>query len=215
MENDIGKIGIVFSIHMLFQKYNVLCTTPSDINEHLPVLYKYASECSHVTECGVRSVVSSYAFAAALVGRPSTKLVQVDPTSHPNIVAFGGECATEGLEVVFHNQSDLECPMEPTDLLFIDTWHVYGQLKRELARWHSVVAKYIILHDTTIDALKGETIRIGWNAEYQSRTTGIPVAEIRKGLWPAVEEFLAQHPEWTLRERYTNNNGLTVLQRNG
>ncbi len=196
-------------------KYIESCRTSSDINEHLPTLARYASECSHVTECGVRNGVSSYAFAAALVGRPSTKLVQVDPTSYPNVVAFGGESAAEGLEVVFHNQNDLECPMEPTDLLFIDTWHVYGQLKRELARWHSVVAKYIILHDTTIDALKGETIRVGWNAEYQSRTTGIPVAEIRKGVWPAVEEFLAQHPEWTLRERYTNNNGLTVLQRNG
>lgn len=199
---------------MLFQKYNGLCATPSDINEHLPVLYKYASECSHVTECGVRSVVSSYAFASALVGRPSTKLVQVDPVSHPNVFAFGRECWNEGLEVVFHNQSDLECPMEPTDLLFIDTWHVYGQLKRELARWHSSVAKYILLHDTTVDEWHGETVRVGWNAEQQSRASGIPVAEIRKGLWPAVEEFLAEHPEWSLRERRINNNGLTVLQRN-
>jgi len=34
------------------------------------------------------------------------------------------------------------------------------------------------------------------------------------GLWPAVEEFLAEHPsEWALQHRYTNNNGLTVLKR--
>ncbi len=198
---------------MLTSKYENACATPSDINEHLPTLHKYACECSHITECGVRSVVSSYAFAHALVGRPDTKLVQVDPAFHLNIVAFGTECRQEGLPVVFHNESDLTCPMETTDLLFVDTWHIYGQLKRELARWHSHVRKYILLHDTTIDEWNGETVRVGWNAEAQSQATGIPVDEIRKGLWPAIEEFLRDHPEWTLRERFTNNNGLTILER--
>jgi hypothetical protein len=41
---------------------------------------------------------------------------------------------------------------------------VYGHLKRELARWHTMVNKYIIIHDTTIDADLGETVRVGWNA---------------------------------------------------
>lgn len=35
-------------------------------------------------------------------------------------------------------------------------------------------------------------------------------------MWPAVEEFLAAHPnEWALQQRFTNNNGLTVLKRTG
>jgi hypothetical protein len=43
---------------------------------------------------------------------------------------------------------------------------------------------------------------------------GMPEAELRLGLWPAVEEFLAAHQkEWVLQQRYTNNNGLTVLKR--
>jgi hypothetical protein len=166
-----------------------------------------------VTECGVRSVVSSYAFALALLGRPNTKLVQVDPSIHENVIQFGRECAEEGLQVVFHEDSDLTCPMEQTDLLFIDTWHVYGQLKRELARWHGSVNKYIVLHDTTVDEWVGETIRNGWDAVKQSRETGIPVDEIRRGLWPAVTEFLAGHPEWILRQRFVNNNGLTILEK--
>jgi len=103
--------------------------------------------------------------------------------------------------------------MEDTDLLFIDTWHVYGQLKRELARWHSYAGKYIILHDTTVDEWQGESIRVGWDAIKQSKETGIPVDEIRKGLWPAVVEFLKEHSEWELHARYVNNNGLTVLRR--
>lgn len=198
---------------MLQSNYHELCRTPSDINEHLPTLFKYAKECAHVTECGVRTAVSSYAFGAALVGIPGSKLIQVDPDSHPNILNFQSLAAKEGLLSVFQNQSDLTCPMEETDLLFLDTWHVYAQLKRELARWHPNVRKYILLHDTTVDEWYGETIRAGWDANKQSRESGFPVDEIRKGLWPAVVEFLATHPEWKLRERFTNNNGLTVLER--
>jgi hypothetical protein len=42
---------------------------------------------------------------------------------------------------------------------------------------------------------------------------GYPEDEIRMGLGPAVREFLEMHPEWTVKEVFTNNNGLTVLQR--
>jgi hypothetical protein len=198
---------------MLHSKYLEQCQTPSDIHEHLPTLLRYARECSHVTECGVRTCVSSYAFAEALRERPGTRIIQVDPQSHPNIDTFQSECKAEGLDTVFYCKTDLDCPLEVTDLLFLDTWHVYGQLKRELARWHPGVRKYIILHDTTVDEWQGETIRNGWDAVRQSRDSGIPIHEIRKGLWPAVTEFLAAHPEWRLRERFTNNNGLTILER--
>lgn len=197
---------------MIRQIYNQKCRTPSDINEHLPTLHTYALKCLHITECGVRSATSSYAFAAALLGRGG-KIVQVDTKGHANITKFGEECATEGIDVVFHEQSDLECPIEETDLLFIDTWHVYGHLRRELARWNPYTRKFIILHDTTVDAQWGETIRNGWNAAEQSKETGIPVEEINRGLQPAIDEFLAEHPEWRLRQRFWNNNGLTVLER--
>jgi hypothetical protein len=196
---------------MIQSRYEDLCRTPSDINEHLPTLARYASECRHVTECGVRTAVSSYAFGYALATIPGSKLVQVDLDSHPELVQFQSRAKDEGLHTVFHQQSDLVCPIEETDLLFIDTWHIYGHLKRELARWHPHVRKYILLHDTTVDEWHGETIRNGWDAVRQSRETGIPVEEIRKGLWPAVTEFLVEHPEWRIRERFVHNNGLTVL----
>lgn len=198
---------------MIQATYAQLCQTPSDINEHLPTLAKYASECTHVTECGVRTAVSSYAFASALLAKPNAKLIQVDPDWHPNIETFRAACAAKGLATVFHKQSDLECPLEETDLLFLDTWHVYGQLKRELARWHPYVRKYIAMHDTVVDGVHGETLRAGWDADAQSRTSGIPADEIRKGLTFAVNEFLAEHPEWVVHAHYTNNNGLTVLTR--
>ncbi len=209
----IRKVTRPKTISTLGSKYLERVKTPSDINEHLPTLLKYGSECNHITECGVRSVVSSYAFGTALKGKTLNKLIQVDLDWHPNLEAFKNECSAEGVNVVFYKQSDLDCPLEKTDLLFIDTWHVYGHLKRELARWNSYVGKYIILHDTTVDEWVGESIRCGYNVQQQEATTGIPASEIMRGLWPAVEEFLAEHPEWRIKERFTNNNGLTVLER--
>lgn len=198
---------------MLEAQYTLKCDTPSDINEHIPTLRALASECRHITEAGVRTVVSSYAFATALKGKADHKLVQVDLKKSANVIAFQAECAAEGVSTVFYEESDLTCPLAKTDLLFIDTWHIYGHLKRELARWHSYAKTYILLHDTTVDEWAGETIRNGWDAVAQSKASGIPVEEIRKGLWPAVEEFLKEHPEWHLEKRYTNNNGLTILKR--
>ncbi len=45
----------------------------------------------------------------------------------------------------------------------------------------------------------------------QSEESGFPVEEIRKGLWPAIVEFVENNPEWYIKERFTNNNGLTIL----
>jgi hypothetical protein len=59
----------------------------------------------------------------------------------------------------------------------------------------------------------GESIRAGWNTAQQAASSGYPESEIRRGLKPAIDEFLAAHPEWTVKEVFTNNNGLTVLQR--
>lgn len=178
--------------------YKNACEKVSDINEHIPTLRAYGERCNHITECGVRYVVSSYAFAMALKGKAPSKFVHVDIESNRNISFFKKECAAEGIPVVFYQQNDLECPIEQTDLLFLDTWHVYGQLKRELARFHSHVNKYIIVHDTTT---------------YEWVDEGVGTfTETKTGLWPAIVEFV-QMCHWRVLERFTNNNGLTVLGR--
>ena len=121
-----------------------------------------------------------------------------------------------------HLNIDIECKWtndlrlnlsENVDLTFIDTWHVYGQLKRELKKFSAVTNKYIIMHDTTVDAIRGETVRKRMNVRKQSIESGFPMREICCGLWRAIEEFLNNNKNWRLKERYTNNNGLTVLER--
>jgi hypothetical protein len=188
-------------------------STPSDINEHLSILYNYAKRCTSIVECGVLEVTSSYAFASGLLGTPNNSLTMIDPLLSENMEPFLDICNRENINAAFLYTSDLACDPIETDLLFIDSWHVYAQLKRELAHWHSSVKKYILIHDTTVDEWYGESVRGNADAERQSRETGFPVEEIRKGLWPAIVEFLRTHSEWKLTERFTNNNGLTVLSR--
>jgi hypothetical protein len=197
----------------ILEKYTRAKTVRSDIYEHMPTLLSYAEKCNHITEAGVRKVVSSYAFALGLKGKTPNKLIQIDIKKPSAVSKFITDCSNEGINVIFYEESDLTCPLEPTELLFIDTWHVYGQLKRELDRWNPYVSKYIIMHDTTTDGVRGESLRYRYDTKKQSIETGIPEHEIRKGLWPAIEEFLATHTEWKLEKRYTNNNGLTILSR--
>jgi len=194
--------------------YNNKCNQPSDINEHLPTLSKYASECERVFETGVRGVVSSWAFVNGLLqnNKPTKYLFMNDisPCDINELVQV-----TQDLVTIKHEwKNNLLLDLNETfDLTFIDTWHVYGQLKRELEKFSNMTTKYIIMHDTTVDEWQGETIRCGLNPVQQSSESGIPVDEITKGLWPAVEEFLASHKEWVLHERFINNNGLTILKR--
>jgi len=197
----------------LLENYQQKCYKECDINEHLPILLAYTKQCNSVVECGIRNIVSSYAFSAGLVGNPNNTYSLIDPFKDAQIDIFIEKCKSEGVNATFYETSDLDIQLIPTDLLFIDTWHVYGQLKRELNYWNLSVKKFIILHDTTVDEIDGETIRCGMNPIQQSNDTGIPIEEINRGLWSAVIEFLQDHPEWKIDLRLVNNNGLTILKR--
>jgi len=198
---------------LLELNYKNHCNRPSDINQHLPTLCELAKECDSVIELGVRGVVSSWAFIMGLPKGSKLFMNDLVPCNLKELIHVAK--IEKNIDATFVQGSDLDIPLpEPADLVFIDTWHVYAQLKRELDRYEPLAKKYIVLHDTTVDEWQGETIRLGWSAEEQSNATGFPVEEINKGLWPAVEEFLEKHKGvWELKKRYTNNNGLTILSR--
>jgi tetratricopeptide (TPR) repeat protein len=171
----------------LAKRYADTCETPSDIHEHLPTLYRLAKECRHVTEFGTRTGVST----TALLHAQPAKLVCYDRVKFPQVERL--QALAGPTEFVFHQQDVLWAEIEETDLLFIDTRHDYDQLAQELKLHAGKARKYIVLHDTTTFAERGET-------------------EGHRGLWPAVEEFLMEGA-FRLRERYENNNGLAVLER--
>jgi hypothetical protein len=193
-------------MELIYQKYQEKCSTISDINEHLPTLKKYAEECESIVEMGVRSIVSTWAFLSA---KPK-KLISLD-LYHPS--SFGGNLdeviqlsSENGIEFEFVEKSSLEYEMTNVDLLFIDTWHDYLQLKKEMFRHHSKVNKYIILHDTTTFGYKDESF-------YDEYGNSRPETNLPKGLYTAVDEFLFANKEWRLWEKKSNNNGLTILKK--
>jgi hypothetical protein len=191
-------------------QYNHLCGESGDINEHLPTLASYASECESVAELGVRGCVSSWALCKGLLDNKSVK--NISPCDVEMLESLAAEA---GIEVSHQwiNDLDVDLTGKTFDMVFIDTWHVYGQLVRELNKYAPVTNKYIIMHDTEVDGIIGETIRAGFDGPKQSAATGIPLDEIHKGLQPAYNEFLANNADWVLHKHYTNNNGLTILRR--
>lgn len=192
-------------IYDIDKKCFELLHTPSDINEHFPMMFYYGNQCEHITEMGVRGVLSTWAW---LGSRPN-KLVSYDLHDPTN---WGGDIkevynAAKDNNILFEFkiQDVLKTEIEETDLLFLDTWHAYDQLKQELKLHSSKAKKFICFHDTTscefIDESKEHT-----NA-WEGESSG-------KGIWPAIEEFLFENnKEWMLYERVRKNNGFTVIKR--
>jgi hypothetical protein len=182
--------------------YENFLNTPGDINEHLPTLKKYAEMCDHVTEMGARWGCSTFAF---LYAKPK-KFVSYDINMNQNIILAKNLAISESIDFDFYQENVLSVDIAETDLLFIDTWHKYGQLKEELKLHKDKVKKYLIFHDTESYEFQDEP---SWGGLYKDVR---PLSEDKKGIWPAIQELLDEG-EWVIEERFKNNNGLTILKR--
>lgn len=204
-------------MNVIIDRYNHRCSEDSDIRDHIPTLRRYASDCAVVAEMGVRAVVSTWGILLGLAesrcDRPRS-MYCVDLAQPPGISEVISLAKQVSVDLQYFQSDSAKVVFpEPVDMLFIDTWHVYGHLKRELAHHHEKVNKYIIMHDTEVDRVFGESLRCGWDVVAQSQSSGYPEEEISCGLQKAIDEFLEAHPEWTLLEHFVHNNGLTVLAR--
>ena len=198
----------------ILTKYNE--SANSDNNEHIPIIYDYVKRHEHATEIGVLTAVSSWAFAKAGMDRVAAALpftyVASDITRQKQ-VDFLDRAMTgcHSIQYSFKEGNDLLIEPWHTDVLMIDTWHANRQLGAELERWARFARRYILLPNTESFADRDE------GAEGHG---GKPVDEslLQRGggvgLWPAVERFVAAHPEWILHERRRSSSGLTVLRRN-
>jgi hypothetical protein len=171
--------------------YVNLCNTPSDINEHLPTLRKYAEKYCHITEMGMRWGVSTYAL---LSGNPKT-LISYDINNNSCVEKLKILADKSKVDFRFIQADVRKIEIEPTDILFIDTLHNYNQLSEELRLHAQKVKEVIILHDTTTFGLIDEI-------ENKSK---------KRGLRIAVEDFLEANDFWEIKEVFENNNGLTIL----
>jgi hypothetical protein len=169
--------------------YQEACASVSDIYLHLPTLYRYASCCRHVTEFGTRTGVSTLAFLRAMPER----LVAYDLDRQPEVDRLEELARLQQVNFSFRQEDTRLAELEPTDLLFIDTYHEREQLEAELAAAGAKARRYLIFHDTETFGEHGE----GGGT----------------GIWPAIAEFVRYHPAWCLLEHRPENHGLTVLCR--
>jgi len=98
----------------------------------LPLLSNYASKCESLIECGVRRCVSSWALIHGLLNNNTKvkKIILNDVTSC-DVKEIEENTKNLDIEINYIWCSDIDLPLETNyDLVFIDTWHVYGQLKR-------------------------------------------------------------------------------------
>lgn len=189
------------------EKYAFLCDHPSDINEHLPMLASFASECDSCIELGCRGVVSTWAFAHGLLeGDKSNRLPQiikhkflfVNDIEECDLCELQEALASTNVKLDCEWCNDLELSLSRTfDLTFIDTWHVEGQLSRELTKFAPRTNKYIIMHDTTIDGKYSESTRYyvtEGGATLGARGEDPDIFEcLMQGGWPLVEAFAQDH----------------------
>lgn len=185
-------------------------TAAVDIGEHLDLLRDLAAECEHVTEFGVRNADGST--IAFLAGQPSTLVsYDVNPWAIVNQNAADLLALGSGFDDHVHWQIGRTfwqlrvgdtlsmAPIEPTDLLFIDTRHHARHLQAELTRHADPVAntvrRYLVFHDTTTFGLVSDD--------------GKP-----PGLRDAIRWFQKCHafPVWELVHDRKNCNGLVVLR---
>ena len=171
-------------------EYQLACDgiIAEDIREHIATLRRYATYCDTIVELGVRTGASTRAFLAA---KPKSLLsVDIIPiaTDVSKLKSMVKDTKWEYLQA-----DDLKIDIPETDMLFIDTYHTGEQLRQELELHADRAKKYIILHDTETWGTFGHG--------------GVP------GLISALTPFLIKNSHWLVKEKFSNNNGLTVLER--
>lgn len=133
--------------------YEQRCATPSDIYLHLPrfVQLVEALNAEHVIELGSRSGVSTVAWLYALEGKG--RLTSIDLDKAPDIGAWPHWMHVQGDDT----DPALMQVIDPCDILFIDTSHLYDHTLWELRNWSKLVRPggVIALHDTELPIPEG------------------------------------------------------------
>ncbi len=175
----------------LGETYERLCETPSDIVGHLPRFYEMVTsrDAKHVIELGTRTGVSTIAWLYALE-QTGGRLTSVDIDSMPEIGTFNHWTFIQGDDLDRH----IFGALDPADIVFIDTSHLYEQTLRELYLYRHLVnpGGLLVCHDTQLARPEGAPVR--------------PAFPVRT----AIEEFCeAEGLRWF---EYTDSWGVGVIQ---
>lgn len=176
------------------QRFERIKKEPRDISEHLDTLYKYALECNTIVELGINEGISTTAFCLAVQKFPEKIFYNYDVHTPKMFEELIEMCKIENVKMNFTIADDRNIEIPKCDLLFIDTLHTGKQISAELNLHAKNCNKYIIMHDTETFKYKG-------------------VDGTDDGMKPPIDKFLFTHPEWVVKEHFTNCNGLTILEK--
>ena len=200
--------------------------------DHLKTVYKYSLECRSAASLGDGGAITVWSILKGMVDGPQAVVPQgmadgsqtdsqprmsyqvVDTAYQPIQEEVQRECLSHGIDYSMTiTPNHLNANLNQTDLLFINSMHVYGQIKRELGKYHEFVAKYIVIHNTDVDGQYGEARRCNWTVKHLVQRRGYEARDFIVGIVPAIEEFLATHSEWSVDLNHSNCYGLMVLRR--
>lgn len=155
------------------------------IEEHFDTLLKYGNMVDHITEFGVHAGASTCCW---LMTKPKSYTgYDIDYSSLELRSVYEAYAKENGTDFTLLCQSSIKEHIEETDLLFIDSDHSAEHVTAELKMQNDKVRRFIILHDTECKACPG--------------------------LKEVVDKFVEDSADWKIREHFSNNNGLTVLER--
>jgi len=168
--------------------YNFWCYTPSNMIKEIQTIHQYALECNHITEFGFGLGRSGSAILAA---RPKT-YITYDVRDYGPRHLYENIAIDLGIDFRFILASSIEVDIEPTEMIFIDSWHTFDHKTKELNRHNANISKYILIHDTRTCGYVGED-------------------GSEPGYLQAIRDFLLKHENWYLKEIKQDGNGIVVL----
>ena len=203
-------------------------TNSEQYGEHLPTIRRLAKDCKSTLEFSNGSMALLW---ASLVGLVEGKVGDDKPVyrgyfpvlHHDGKIESAQELADRN-SIDFQLLGDrlkIESQLDATvlgnfDMLIINTWNTYCQYKYDLDKYSSLINKYIVLtitkrHDDSDSDLYNREPNNGDYSEYP--TALVQSRGNKRGLVPAIQDFLAEHPEWKISMVYNNGFGITVLEK--
>ena len=205
----------IVSSQELDDLYTSACSTHSDINEHVEKLNDLSSQCNSVLELGVSRFTSTWGILHGLSA--NTRYIGfANYNPHMDYLSKANNlCKIKGVDFKFIIGKEMNLSKDQMDMIgevdmvFIDALHTYCHVTYELEKFSPLTRKYLAFHDSS------EPWGDRDDSEYHGNYSEYPAEYDRekRGVWPAIEDFLVRHPEWILDERKLNNHGFVTLKR--
>lgn len=183
--------------------YQQACQTASASAYHLPRLREFAGGCDLAIEFGVKKGASS---AALLMG--AQRVIGYDLVETKEARRLQG---IAGPRYSYRIEDSCLAPVEPCDLLFLDSLHTYGQVQAELRRHAAAVRRLLVFHDVLTFGSIGADGETGHQCWTYQRGQSVPFQAL--GIRPAIDELMIEDASWRIVYSSAVSHGLLVLER--